>query len=164
MKRAQRLNIARESLLASNSCAQAVPYLQTDDIEIYLRWLICHFYSQKHFMHSMKTLEWLPYQISVELFTLTDPALSSRSSSLNLLSTGPGQASSQQYLVESSNYKYIKPTTETNVAKNPYSLLNILTSRFKLLENVYLPNTTAVVPREETFNSLSYSSSTQSHF
>jgi hypothetical protein len=170
LKRAQRLNIAREHLLQTNSCAQAITSIQNDDMEIYMRWLVCHFYAQKSFVHSMKQLEWLPYQVSVEFLALSSNANTS-SSSTNLMSVTANSTSmlnmqqqQQQQAgansfnnVTSSNFKFNKPSSDSNTNKNnPYSIYNMMMGKFKMLDNVYLATTNATVPREEVFNSLSF--------
>lgn len=64
IKRAERLSTARESLLLNGSCTSAYGSIDKEDLEIYLRWLICHFYSQRTFQQAIKTIEWLPIQMS----------------------------------------------------------------------------------------------------
>jgi hypothetical protein len=168
LKRSQRLSVARETLMQTNSCAQALTAIQNDDMEIYMRWLVCHFYSQKSFTASMKQLEWLPYQISVELLALTNPNNSNinlTSSTMNLgnqssmmnMQQQQSQATWAVSPASASNYKFNKPTNNSNPNKaNPYSILNMMMGKFKMLDNVYLATTNAAVPREDVFNSLSF--------
>ncbi|CAH1785032.1 unnamed protein product [Owenia fusiformis] len=56
-QRAERLSVAKESVLAGNeNAAQA---MKLDDMMIYLRWLVCHFNATKRFNQFMKTMQWL---------------------------------------------------------------------------------------------------------
>jgi hypothetical protein len=40
--------------------------VQTEDVEIYVRWLVSHLYSQKRFLQAMKVMQWCGHAISVE--------------------------------------------------------------------------------------------------
>ncbi len=78
--RAARLSQARDVLLAGPSTTQATgqeksrdtknaaaaSVVSPDDIEIYIRWLVTHFYAQKGFLQAMKLIQWCPYMMSIE--------------------------------------------------------------------------------------------------
>lgn len=74
--RSSRLSQARDILLAngqstnSNASAAAAAAAQalptTDDMEIYVRWLVAHVYSLKSFVQAMKIIEWSGYIMSIE--------------------------------------------------------------------------------------------------
>ncbi|GFR74183.1 coiled-coil domain-containing protein 162-like [Elysia marginata] len=59
VQRAQRLSAAREALMLHKPDA-AVSAINTEDLLIYLRWLVCHFHSVKRFNQFLKVLQWLP--------------------------------------------------------------------------------------------------------
>ena len=95
-ERASRLNAARDALLLksppnSHSTATATPttsssaassLVQVDDVCIYMRWLITHIYAHKYFAQFVRMVEWLPCEVSTELFALAaQPRGSSHSSS-----------------------------------------------------------------------------------
>jgi len=52
VSRAQRLSVARESFLAGDSLS--VASVRVDDLFIYVRWLVTHLTTVRHFHHYLK--------------------------------------------------------------------------------------------------------------
>ncbi|CAF0884068.1 unnamed protein product [Brachionus calyciflorus] len=154
LKRSQRLSQARELLLATNSCTLAMNSIEIEDIEIYLRWLMSHFYSQKTFLQAVKLLEWLPYEIFFDSNS-SNPILTntnqSDSLSTNRTSRYKGSNSDRNDILDS-----IRQSTESNKNINSSSTGSLLINKFKYLDNIYLPSTNANVPRDEILNTVSY--------
>lgn len=148
VQRASRLSQARELLLTTNSCAQAMSVIETEDIEIYLRWLMSHFYSQKTFQHAVKILQWLPYEIFLDLNS-SNPMLN-RTAQSQLL-TSRNKISNIHNTLESFR--------QSDTVRNPNlsSISSFLSNKFKMLDNIYLPNSNAQVPRDELLNTISFS-------
>lgn len=144
LQRAQRLSVAREFLLNTNSCSPAITSIENEDIEIYLRWLISHFYSQKSFQQAIKLLEWLPYQLSREHFSSSAHDQSDMSSSSVL-------SNNTNLEVTNANDKVI------NNNNNNSTLSSMLNNKFKHLDNIYLPNSNLLMPRDEILNTISFS-------
>ncbi|RNA10543.1 transmembrane protein -like, partial [Brachionus plicatilis] len=147
LQRAQRLGQARELLLTSNSSAQAMSAVETEDIVIYLRWLMAHFYSQKAFQQAIKVLQWLPYEIYLDLNS-SSPALD-RAVHTDLL-TSRHKMSGVHNTVES--FRQSESARNANLS----SISSFLASRFKMLDNVYLASSNAHVPRDEVLNTISF--------
>ncbi|CAG5117025.1 unnamed protein product, partial [Candidula unifasciata] len=59
VQRAQRLSLARETLMQDKP-ESAVTAVSLEDLQIYLRWLVCHLHSLKKFHQFFKVLQWLP--------------------------------------------------------------------------------------------------------
>ncbi|KAK6176827.1 hypothetical protein SNE40_015054 [Patella caerulea] len=64
-ERAQRLSVAREAYLAGKDFG--LPAVQTDDMLIYLRWLVCHLHSQKRIQQYLRILQWLHITHKLEI-------------------------------------------------------------------------------------------------
>ncbi len=128
-----------------------------------MRWLVCQFYSQKSFVHSMKQLEWLPYEVSVEFLSMMNANTSSTTTNLtsgtansSMMNMQPQTTVNSLSNITNSNYKFNKPSDVNPNKNNPYSVFNMMMGKFKMLDNVYLATTNATVPREDVFNSLSF--------
>lgn len=169
IQRSQRLSAARDQFLGTGSCAQCLNIVSPDDIEIYLRWLISHFHSQKYFIQCMKVLEWLPYSMNIE--SIVSP--------VSITSTPSGQRSRQEihksfsYDRESSshvNSKYFsnendKYTTVTfnetylNDTATPSMSNTYINKTYKRSDNTLMDmtNVTNEFPRNELLNSISFS-------
>lgn len=159
MQRVNRLNLVRESVLNTHSCLGALPAITTEDICIYMRWLICHFYAQKTFMQSIKMIEWLPFQISIE-------SLSSSVTSTTSITNSSASLGNQRSNTESANLNAQKATSFDDILNNypskqqqqnnlASSTSSILNKNFKTLENIYLPSQNALMPRNDVLNSIS---------
>ena len=132
IQRAQRLTVAREQLLLTGSCANSLISLQVDDLQIYLRWLVTHFYSTKAYTHFMKLLEWFPYLINKSL------------------QQEPTSQDSSSAMAD----KRVSSTVESETTRAKSSLSNLSSNR--ILDNVYLSSPNALVPTEDLLNGISY--------
>ncbi len=147
VQRAQRLSVAREAILSTNSCSSAILSLQTDDLEIYLRWLISHFYSIKSYIHFMKLLEWFPYFINNlndgqkdKQKAKSQSQLSHRQQQMDDLSS---MKSSTNFSTFIGKYEERKSFSESNRYSN-------------ILDKIYLESTNAIVPTDENLNAISF--------
>ncbi len=148
VERARRLKIAREALLTSGSCSSAMPFVNREDVVIYQRWLITHIYSQKSFQQCMKVLEWLPHQMSTELMAQDVDGEQNSSSK-----SGSIKKSFEAIYRKSNNLN----SDRNSLSNKKNSLSSYLNVKYKALDSVYLNSTSALVPREEILNSISYS-------
>lgn len=146
VQRARRLSQARELLLTTNSSALAMNVIETEDVEIYLRWLMSHFYSQKTFQHATKILQWLPYEIFLDL----------NSSNPMLNRTAESQLLTSRQKISNIN-NTLESFRQSDTARNPSSIGSFLSNKFKMLDNIYLPSSNAQVPRDEILNTISFS-------
>ncbi|XP_048257717.1 uncharacterized protein LOC124151794 isoform X2 [Haliotis rufescens] len=65
VQRAQRLSVARESLLEGKDTP--ITAIKMEDLLIYLRWLICNLHSVKQFNQYLRVLQWLPVSHQSEI-------------------------------------------------------------------------------------------------
>ncbi len=170
LQRASRLTACRDALVNTNSCASTATQIEPEDILIYLRWLICHFYSQKTFQQSMKIIEWLPCQLSTEY--LASSSTTSNNNSNSTSSSNLIDSHQESSLLSNNNHSgnknlddiygsnFINNNIKTNVnivdANSIASLSSILNNKFKLIDNIYLPTTNGLVNRDDVLNSISY--------
>lgn len=150
IQRAKRLSIARETLLQNNTCANATAFIQKDDFLIYLRWMVSHIYSQKSFQQSMKVLEWLPHQMSIDCLS------EYHDDDNNVLKNGKDTMKATKKSLETI-YRCNNNSSEKNSSQKKNSLASYLNMKFKALDSVYLTSSNSLVPREEILNSISYS-------
>lgn len=166
LQRASRLTACRDALVNTSSCASTTTQIEPEDILIYLRWLICHFYSQKTFQQSMKIIEWLPCQLSTEYLassSTTQSANSNSTSSSNIIGTNnesPLLSNNNKNLDDIYGSNFINNSISANVniadANSMASLSSILNNKFKLIDNIYLPTTNGLVNRDDVLNSISF--------
>jgi hypothetical protein len=156
MQRVNRLNLVRESVLITHSCVGAVPALQNEDILIYMRWLICNFYSQKTFIQTIKTIEWLPFQMSIDSLsanTVASTSITNSSASLgNPRSNNDSAVLISQKATSFEDIQNNYSNKQSNLASSTSSILN---KNFKTLENIYLPSQSGLMPRVDVLNSIS---------
>lgn len=151
IKRSQRLSQARDLLLTTNSTVLAMNAIENEDIEIYIRWLMSHFYSQKLFQQAFKLVEWLPYEIFLDSNS-SNPQLNranNESQSTN--------RNSRFRMHHNGTVDSFRQTNESNKNTNRSSIGSLLVNKFKMLDNIYLPSSNATVPRDEILNSISFS-------
>ena len=137
IQRAQRLSVAREALLSQNNASTAISSIQKEDVEIYARWLVSHFYSQKTFQQSMKLIEWLPHEMNIDHMGSNE---SKEPTKPNLAFTSIGNKNAPS-----------DPNQKIN------QLAFILNFKYKALDNMFLTSSNALAPRDELINSISYS-------
>lgn len=156
MQRVNRLNIVRESILNTHSCVSSLPVIQNEDILIYMRWLICNFYAQKTFIQTMKVIEWLPFQMSIDSLssnTNMSSSITNSSASLgNPKSINDSANIISQKITSFEDIQNSYPTKQSNLASSTSSILN---KNFKTLENIYLPSQNGLMPRSDVLNSIS---------
>jgi hypothetical protein len=153
IQRVQRLGVAREALLNTGSCSSASSALQIEDVCIYLRWLICHFYAQKTFLQSMKLIEWLPYEMCIDLLT-PGPYLTSATP---LSSSSMSNKEQLAHIQQQHQHNPFEDGQNANLNRNASTAtVNMLTNKFKMLDNIYLAMPSANVPRDEVLNSISF--------
>lgn len=146
LQRSQRLSVARETLLNSGSCSSVIQSVQVEDMLIYLRWLVCHFYAQKSFIQAMKTIEWLPYQMSI------DAQCNKNDRSLHI-STSLNSPSLEQTSEMMENSSLINPAQHK---QSSYSVASMSNTKNKLLENIYFPSSNAVSSQQDAINTISF--------
>jgi hypothetical protein len=177
LQRAARLNGCRDALLNTNSCASSITLVEPEDVLIYLRWLICNFYAQKTFQHSIKLIEWLPCHLSTEYLasSASNSSVGSTSSSnISNLNTTVSKSADTHNLLPGQNLTksgltgtqleniYSNSTNTANVnnynmeTNSLVSLSSILNAKFKLIDNIFLPTTHGLVNRDEILNSISF--------
>jgi hypothetical protein len=143
--RSQRLSVARETFLSNASCTSVIQSVQVDDLLIYLRWLVCHFYAQKSFTQTMKTIEWLPYQMSI------DAKCTKNDRSLHLSTSLSSPSLEQMNEIENS------PLMNSAQQKHSsYSIGSMNNLKNKHLENIYLPSSNAVSSQQDAINTISF--------
>ena len=156
MQRVNRLNLVRESVLNTHSCVGALPALQNEDILIYMRWLICNFYAQKTFIQTIKTIEWLPFQMSIDSLsanTVASTSITNSSASLgNPRSNNDSAVLISQKATSFEDIQNNYSNKQSNLASSTSSILN---KNFKTLENIYLPSQSGLMPRVDVLNSIS---------
>lgn len=187
IQRVRRLSTARDHLLSSGTSQQAASAIRSDDVEIYLRWLVAHFYSQKSFQQALKVLEWLPHHMSLEQTSAELAAQSTSSASTAAADNDQHDANqppyshhgSYQHQPASASKKYSQTSIDIQVDAAPdesanssfyksasnaspkmpksSSATSILINKSKLLDKLYLPGTNAMVPFDEVVNAISYS-------
>jgi len=164
IKRAERLSIARESLLLNGSCASIYTLIEKEDLEIYLRWLICHFYSQRTFQQAIKTIEWLPIQMSTEHFCNYKASQAKSNNMPSYLSTSQDTNNDGNNNNNNNNnnniesiYRLSNESSSNNYStNNSNSIASVLINKYKLLDSIYLPFVNPLVPRDDILNSISY--------
>lgn len=151
IKRSQRLSQARDLLLTTNSAVLAMNAIEVEDIEIYLRWLMSHFYSQKLFQQAIKLIEWLPNEIFIDSSS-SNPLLNR----INIENQSTNRESRFR-MSRNGTDSFRQPSETNNKNTNRSSIGPLLINKFKMLDNIYLPSSNANVPRDEILNSISYS-------
>ncbi len=164
LQRVRRLNACRDALVNTSSCASTTAQIEPEDILIYLRWLICHLYSQKTFQQAMKIIEWLPCQLSTEYLASNSITSSNNNSNLTSSSNLVG-SNNESPLFSNNNVKNLDDiygnnsvTANVNIVdvNSNASLSSILNNKFKLIDNIYLPTTNGLVNRDDVLNSISF--------
>ena len=162
IQRANRLNAVREAILNTGSCASSISAIQTEDVCIYLRWLICHFYSQKVFMQALKMIEWLPFQMSIDALSSTNnmaptsnTANNNTSSSFSNKRSDPSESAQLVNAPRATTFDDLNSNYSQKQQNLSNSTTNILNKNFKLFDNMFLPSQNGLVPRSETLNSIS---------
>jgi len=145
LQRSQRLSVARDTLLNNGSCASVIQSVQVEDLLIYLRWLVCHFYAQKSFIQAMKTIEWLPYQMSIDAQCNKNDRSNHISMSLN--------SPSLEQTSEMESPSLIPPTQHKH---SSYSIASMSNTKNKLMENIYFPSSNAVSSQQDAINTISF--------
>jgi hypothetical protein len=158
MQRAQRLSQARDALLTTNSCATTASSIETDDIEIYVRWLICHFYSQKTFLQSIKILQWLPHEFHIE--SLIEQTTTSHNDSSNEnRSIRENERNFSEFtsstLTSAKNFQRDNSNVGGAAAASS-NIFNTLADNFKFLDNIYQPSTTTVPFKDKILYSIDH--------
>lgn len=150
VQRAQRLSVSRDSLLTTGSCNNAILAMENDDLEIYLRWIVSHFYSIKNYIQFMKLLEWFPYYIS----NLNDQ----KSTQHSLFQQSLNQSQTMQSTDDNATVKSSANTsTYLSQGKNEERKSMTETNRYySILDKIYQESTIAFPPTDENLNAISF--------
>jgi hypothetical protein len=146
VQRAQRLSVARDSLLSTGSCNNAVLAMENDDLEIYLRWIVSHFYSIKNYTQFMKFLEWFPYHLS----SLNDQPPNELNQSIN-------RPNSQYSLkVGEDGKSSVMTTTYLSQTKSEAKSETEANRYYSILDKIYQESIIAFPPTDENLNAISF--------
>lgn len=156
IQRAQRLATARDALLSTSKCTNAITSMQTDDSEIYLRWLVCHLYSIKSYIQFMKLLEWFPYMIT----NLIDKTLDYNQESRVKSAKQSTQQSQQSFQLQAAtaDQASFKSSSSLNLKKYDEKKLfiNEINKNLSFIDNIFSTTSNTLQPTDETINAISF--------
>ena len=158
VQRTQRLSVARDSLLSTGSCNNAILAMENDDLEIYLRWIVSHFYSIKNYTQFMKFLEWFPYYISsLNDQQSTEHSKLQQNQSLNQTNS---QYSFKVGEDHSNGKSSVMTTTFLSQAKSEVKSESEANRFYSILDKIYQESTIAIPPTDENLNAISFCKTT----